>query len=243
IGVDISGGNAAFVDRTKARFCGTGIRSAGDNTRIVRAAVEDSESDGVSCTGGSNLLVQAGTFVGNRGSGVILRDSCKSASVRDNTIDCVSRSTQPKFPLPPRPPGIAGVVVRASGMFTIVENMVTSCDGTCYALTQNLQTPLTSPGGGYVGSNVAQNCKDEGFLVELSFDGWVLEQNIALGNDPGFLVNSSRNAFVRNFASGNSAGFIVDSVLSERRNATNPADNIGIENVSLDDIALPLDLQ
>lgn len=242
-GVDIAGGNGALVDRTKTSFCGTGIRNAGNNTRIERVGLDDSEGDGVSCTGGFNLVVEGGTFVGNRGAGVNLRDSCRSASVLDNTIDCVSRTVQPKFPLPPRPPGIAGVIVRTSGVFTIADNMVTSCNGTCYALTQNIQTPLTSPGGGYVRSNVALNCSDEGFLVELSFDGWVLEKNIALGNDPGFLVNSSRNVLYRNFASGNSAGFVVDSILSERRNSTNPADNVGIENVSLDDISLPLDLQ
>jgi Right handed beta helix region len=243
-GVDVAGGQAALVDRTKASFCGTGIRNAGDNTRIIRATVEDSEGDGVSCTGGLNLFVEQGSFTGNRGAGVTLRDSCKSASVANNTFDCVSRNVQPKFPIPPRPPGVAGVDVRTSGVFTIVDNVAMNCSGTCYALEQNMQVgAITSPGGGYLRGNVAMNCSDQGFLVELSFDGWVLERNIALMNGTGFLVNSSRNAFIRNYASGNSAGFIVDSIQSERRNATNPADNVGIENISLDDIALPLDLQ
>lgn len=245
IGVDLAGGNAALIDRTKASFCGTGIRNAANNTRINRAEIEDSEGNGVSCVDGRNLIVDSGTFVGNRGAGVALRENCRSATVRNSTMDCVSRNVQPKFPLPPRPPGVAGIDVRTSGMFTIVENTAMNCTGTCYALEQNVSSsfPLTSPGGGYVGSNVAMNCKDQGFLVELSFDGWVLEQNIALDNGTGFLVNSSRNAFIRNFAQGNAAGFVVDSILSERRNGINPADNVGVENVSQDDIALPLDLQ
>jgi hypothetical protein len=243
IGVDIAGGNGAYIDRTKTSFCGRGVRNAGDNTRIMSLGASDSETDGVTCVGGRNLVVERGSFVGNQGAGVTFGDNCRSGTVRGTTIDCLSREQQPKVPAPPIPPGFGGVYVRTSGVFTIVGNTAMNCTGDCFSLQENVRSPLTSPGGGYVGFNQALNCSDAGFLVELSFDGWVLEGNSALGNGVGFQVNSSRNVLFRNYAVGNAAGFIVDSILSERRNTINPADNVGIDNHSLDDIALPLDLQ
>ncbi len=243
IGVDVLGGSDAGIEGSKAYRCDTGVRSAGNGTRVLGLHVEDSGADGVSCTGGSNLRVEGGGFFGNSFAGVALRNACRSATVRNAVLNCKPISQPPRFPDPPLPNGFSGISVLNSGVYAFTRNLVSGCSGIGIALMPD-PNMLNAPSGGYVGFNSVSGCTQHGFQVDAAWDGWLLEGNTAMANKGnGFLVNSSRNILVRNIALGNSAGGFALGQASQvnARDAINPADNVGVDNQS--DGLIPLDLQ
>jgi len=244
IGIDVQGGSDTLIQASKTFRCDTGVRSAGNGTRILGFRAEDSGADGISCTGGSNLRVEGGGFFGNAIAAVNLRGACRSATIRGAVMNCKPISQPPKFPDPPLPNGFSGITVLNSGVYTIVNNVISGCSGTGLLLTPDPNS-LVSPGGGYVAFNTVSGCTGNGVQVDAAFDGWLLEGNLAQSNKgPGFLVNSSRNVFVRNIALTNAGGGFAmgQDAQVNGRDAINPADNVGMDNV-IDGGFLPLDLQ
>jgi parallel beta-helix repeat protein len=241
VGVQVQAGASGTQILRSASFRGgKGIINAGSGTRVFGFKSQDT-TDALVCTGGRNLWVEQGGLNGSGDAGVSLNAGCLGATIRRMDIDCTPVANPPKPPLPPIPTGLHGIQIFGSGVFTLEFNRVTNCSDTGILLMPALAS-LTYPGGGYVGSNIVTGCAGHGFDVEASFDGWVLDRNVASYNKKsGFFVNSSRNVLIRNTAFMNSdGGFAIGLNVNDRDNI-NPADNTGIENRS--DTLLPVDLQ